>query len=142
VTLRPTAESARVARHFVTDRFLADLPPCARDRPLLVVSEIVTNACCHTTSMIQLQVARQGGTLLVEVHDDDPAIPTMRQPSSGDVHGRGLFLVETLADDWGVIPTAPRGKTVWAQVPLSPLPGIPDQGASAPSGAVEQGTPP
>ncbi|WP_398939687.1 ATP-binding protein [Streptomyces sp. IB201691-2A2] len=59
-----------------------------------------------------------GGTLRIEVTDtrgDQPVPgPQHRRPTAES--GRGLVIVEALADRWGVIPGPPPRKTVWAEI--------------------------
>ncbi|PZX35341.1 hypothetical protein K373_04559 [Streptomyces sp. DvalAA-21] len=51
-----------------------------------------------------------GRTLTVEVHDSGEAVPAVRQPRGES--GRGLPLVDAVADRWGVRDRGP-GKVVW-----------------------------
>jgi hypothetical protein len=37
-------------------------------------------------------------------------------PSAVDPHGRGLCIVDALADAWGVEPDPVQGKTVWFEL--------------------------
>jgi anti-sigma regulatory factor (Ser/Thr protein kinase) len=61
------------------------------------------------------------GRIRVEVHDDTPARCTLPQvPDAADTcgdeeSGRGLFIVQELAEAWGIArSTCTRGKFVWA----------------------------
>jgi hypothetical protein len=59
-------------------------------------------------------VTRLPGELRVDVTDDSPSQPRVRTVSVSDVRGRGLMIMEALAQRWGVDPVADgRGKTVW-----------------------------
>lgn len=86
----------------------------------LLISELVTNALVHTESgaVVTATVGRSGG-LRVEVRDFDapPAEPPENLPRAADdaTHGRGLALVRSLADDWG-IRARPLGKVVWFEL--------------------------
>lgn len=80
---------------------------------LLTVSELVTNAHRHAHSSAQLVLTWDGVCLHVSVHDSSPALPTPKPPSLDDVGGRGMFLVDALADTWQARP-CPDGKTVTA----------------------------
>jgi anti-sigma regulatory factor (Ser/Thr protein kinase) len=78
---------------------------------LLLTSELVTNSVVHAHSPVSLVISRCGPVVRVEVAD------RMRGPVSpagepSDSRGRGLRLVETLADRWGAHDTA-HGKVVW-----------------------------
>ncbi|MGI5469585.1 ATP-binding protein [Streptomyces sp. CA-132043] len=92
------------------------------DGALLCVSELATNALRHGVPpgrafrLRLYQYADDGGTVRIEVHDSGPGWPrTPSPPSDADAeHGRGLLLVGTLADKWGVGERNP-GKVVWCE---------------------------
>lgn len=83
------------------------------DDVLLAVSELVTNAHVHAHSTARLVMAWDGRCLHITVHDDDGALPTPREPSNDRPGGRGMLLVDALADDWEARP-CPHGKSVSA----------------------------
>ncbi|WP_129842254.1 ATP-binding protein [Streptomyces sp. RFCAC02] len=89
---------------------------------LLVVSELVTNACLHADGPQELLVGRGAKRLRIEVVDGsaaDPALRTTRR--AGRPGGHGMFIVERLCLDWGVSHDgASGGKTVWAEVAAPP----------------------
>ncbi|WP_338677106.1 ATP-binding protein [Streptomyces sp. SCSIO 30461] len=100
------------------------LPAASADRRaaaedvLLVVSELVTNACLHAEGPEELRVSFQGKVLRLEVADRGAGHPAPRTPHrSGRPGGHGMFIVQRLCLDWGVrrTPGAP-GKTVWAEL--------------------------
>jgi PAS domain S-box-containing protein len=79
---------------------------------VLLVSELVTNALLHAGTDIDLSadVGRHG--LRVEVGDGSPHLPSRRRYAATAGTGRGLMMLESMVDDWGV--TRHReGKTVW-----------------------------
>jgi serine/threonine-protein kinase RsbW len=87
---------------------------------LLCVSELTTNALVHGVPPgrgfllhVSLHV---DGLLHVEVHDSGDGEPRVRQAwdTSERENGRGLCLVEALADKWGVGERVP-GKIVWCE---------------------------
>ncbi|MFF4369327.1 ATP-binding protein [Streptomyces sp. NPDC001594] len=88
------------------------------DDVLLVVSELVTNACRHAGGAGEVRVRWQRGELLVEVEDASDALPREpAQDAKGEGGGYGCELVTALADRWGVVPrrtpaTAPTASTV------------------------------
>ncbi|MFJ9037842.1 ATP-binding protein [Streptomyces sp. NPDC102406] len=94
------------------------------DDILLCVSELATNALVHGVPPgrgFLLSVIPYGGGIRVEVHDSgdgEPAVPHGARDAEG---GRGLFLVETLADKWGVGARDP-GKVVWCEVAAQGIP--------------------
>jgi anti-sigma regulatory factor (Ser/Thr protein kinase) len=88
----------------------------------LLASELVTNAVVHARTPIWFTIRQRDNVVQVAVRDQDPRL-VARPPRGphelpeGDP-GRGLLLLETLADDWGCTPTG-DGKTTWACVALT-----------------------
>ncbi|MFB7470115.1 ATP-binding protein [Kitasatospora sp. NPDC056184] len=88
---------------------------------LLMVSELVTNACLHTPGgPRELRLRWDTLRLRVEVSDASPEPPRLR-PSADPRRpgGHGLRVVDRLARAWGSRPEG-AGKSVWLEVP-SPL---------------------
>ena len=79
----------------------------------LVVSELVTNVVRHTGRGGVLRAFRTDGAVRVEVDDAEGALPVVTTPPPDSVGGRGLLMVDRIADVWGVDPQ-PSGKRVWA----------------------------
>ncbi|MEV6976879.1 ATP-binding protein [Kitasatospora sp. NPDC093806] len=88
---------------------------------LLMVSELVTNACLHAPGgPRELRLCWNGTRLRVEVSDDSPVPPRLRPYADpGRPGGHGLRVVDRLARAWGSRPED-EGKAVWLEVP-SPL---------------------
>ena len=110
-------ESARVAREWVTAelaRMYTSLDASVNDVSV-VVSELVTNCVQTQAHHFALGVDGHHARLTVAATDDAPGMPTPRQTGLGEAHGRGLAIVEALADRWGV-DKKPHGKTVWADL--------------------------
>ncbi|MFI8291711.1 ATP-binding protein [Streptomyces sp. ms191] len=90
----------------------------AAEDVLLVVSELVTNACLHAEGPEELCVRRRNKVLRLEVTDRGAGQPAPRAPHrAGRPGGHGMFIVQRLCLDWGIerTPGAP-GKTVWAEL--------------------------
>ncbi|WP_258534899.1 anti-sigma regulatory factor [Streptomyces sp. PT12] len=85
---------------------------------LLVVSELVTNACLHADGPDELRLGRGVKLLRVEVADRGAGIPALRTTRRvGRPGGHGMFIVQRLCLDWGVVTEpATGGKTVWAEL--------------------------
>ncbi|MFE2051878.1 SpoIIE family protein phosphatase [Streptomyces sp. NPDC059459] len=87
----------------------------------LVADELVTNALMHTEGSAIVTLRLLTGTdrrLRVEVEDSSSALPRRRDAGDSGVSGRGLLLVDTLADHWGVEARG-RGKCVWSEFVVS-----------------------
>ncbi|MEA2482468.1 MAG: hypothetical protein QOC55_415 [Thermoleophilaceae bacterium] len=69
----------------------------------LAVTEVVTNAVRHAGGDgVSIGFWRDGSTLDVVVADGGPGFtPSVGPPADGQVGGRGLFLVDELAESWG-----------------------------------------
>jgi anti-sigma regulatory factor (Ser/Thr protein kinase) len=111
--LEPVPSSVALARSLVRDT-LVGFDGDARDVALLLTSELVTNAILHARTPVQLGVLVDGDRALVCVADRLPESPALspRAHSHDRPGGRGLALVEDLADTWGTT-TYTGGKTVW-----------------------------
>lgn len=88
------------------------------DDCLLLMSELVTNAIVYGESdglwRVRVEWYRAGAALRVEVHNPGfPARVRLRRPTAGEAHGRGLLMVNELADEWWSGPS-PYGGTVVA----------------------------
>ncbi|WP_351227809.1 ATP-binding protein [Streptomyces sp. NPDC002133] len=100
------------------------LPAASADRRaaaedvLLVVSELVTNACLHAEGPEELRVSSDTKVLRLEVSDRGTGQPAPRTPHrAGRPGGHGMFIVQRLCLDWGVLRTPGLpGKTVWAEL--------------------------
>jgi anti-sigma regulatory factor (Ser/Thr protein kinase) len=117
--LEADAASPRVAR----ERFRAELAGWgtaeSRDRAVLLVSELVTNAVVHARTPITVRLELAPGCASVEVSDDSERLPEPRMPRADRPGGRGLHLLEELTDGWGVRPGR-VGKTVWFELNSDP----------------------
>ena len=135
VNLHAHPGAPSLSRQFITQ--LCDLWGVAEDtteKALLLVSELVTNAA-HATARLtgpnwgRYVVVRARITtseLRVEVLDHSPDMPVVQQSDAHSESGRGLILVNELADEWGCHPAvkflAHLGKAVWFTVKLSKPP--------------------
>ncbi|WP_035844539.1 ATP-binding protein [Kitasatospora azatica] len=86
------------------------------DDVLLVVSELVANACLHAGGPTELALYREPDRIRIEVTDRSPALPDPAPPADpATPRGHGLRVVALVASEWGARP-ALAGKTVWAGV--------------------------
>ncbi|MFD5190198.1 SpoIIE family protein phosphatase [Streptomyces sp. NPDC058357] len=89
------------------------------DAAVLMVSEMATNVLVHTDgdALLLAQATGEHGErrLRVEVSDGSDELPHKRRPGEMASSGRGLVLMEMLADAWGVDPRG-AGKSIWFEL--------------------------
>lgn len=115
LTLPTVPGSIPVARH-VLDRLRGTIEPSRLDDLRLLVSELVTNSIRHAndSASFDLRIVGTASGIRVEVEDRGTGFdPGADHPSDGR-SGWGLFLVEVLADRWGV--TGGGKTTVWFEL--------------------------
>lgn len=115
-SLAPSPESARLAR----DDVVAALADAGRsdltDIASLLVSELVTNAIVHARTPILLEVLAGRYGLHVAVHDESPTLPQQRHYGEEATTGRGMTLLERMADRHGADREREQGKVVWFEL--------------------------
>jgi len=115
--LPPTADSVRRARELIRSLYASSGIHADCDTVLLLVSELVSNAVRHAGGAVEVSARQVGETLRVEVSDGSPQMPQVRDHSVDSTGGRGLQMVDKLADRWGAEPAGPGlGKTVWFEI--------------------------
>ncbi|NLU67055.1 ATP-binding protein [Streptomyces sp. HNM0574] len=118
VRLPNRPQSAHVARRLAQAvlQLRWAMPGPLSDNTVLLVSELVGNAVRHTGAHVfGLRMLRRRGWIRVEVRDPSRGLPALLPVADLDTSGRGLFLVDTLSDRWGV-DLLPRGKTTWFEI--------------------------
>lgn len=111
-----TAASPAIARMIVSAHG-AGLPEERMRSAILIVSELVTNACKHGTGRIRLVVNSDADGVRAEVRDDGVGAKIARLEPRPPRGGWGLQFVEKLADAWGVDSGEAR---VWFRVAGEP----------------------
>ncbi|MDX3262350.1 ATP-binding protein [Streptomyces sp. NPDC093228] len=127
--IRPDPAEVGRARRWARSRLVGS--GIAADEPLaetlvLLVSELVTNAVVHTGCPAVLRLLLTGvrddssscaaaGTVRLEVADASARPPAPRHAMGDETGGRGLELVDGLADRWGWDPEG-VGKRIWCEV--------------------------
>jgi len=87
---------------------------------VLVASELATNAVLHARTSFAVSLSRADGHVLLQVTDASSAPPQRAWRDPLDVSGRGLSIVETVSQAWGVDNSANGLKSVWASFPVPP----------------------
>lgn len=123
----PARRSVRLAREFAAATLGVWKATDRADDVKLCVSELASNALAHGTRRghgFLVRLAADDEFVRVEVHDSrdrkDDSRPRRCHPSGTDVRGRGLLILDALADDWGVDDREPFGKVVWALFKAQP----------------------
>jgi PAS domain S-box-containing protein len=120
--------SVREARQFLVQHLRAgadeDLEPL-----VLMLSELATNAVQHADTAFEVAITispEAGGRAVhVRVTDEAAGFPVPQAAPPDGLRGRGLRIVESLADAWGIdVQHGRAGKTVWftswLEAPASP----------------------
>ncbi|GHA30758.1 hypothetical protein GCM10010372_33380 [Streptomyces tauricus] len=114
------ATSPRVCRDFVRAVLFTHGREALVMPAALCTSELVTNVHLHTKGAAILRVRLNPTRLHVSVFDESPDPPVVARPAAGVVvcWGRGLALVEEVADTWGVADarTGRYAKGVWFEL--------------------------
>jgi anti-sigma regulatory factor (Ser/Thr protein kinase) len=131
LVLRPGVEAPRVARKEVL-RWLMDLGmEELSEKVLLIASELVANAAVHARTVLEVSMSTDSRSVKLGVRDDDRHFPRLDRadaPTTSEVgswvpsvaeSGRGLAIVDGLADEWGV-DVLRDGKRVWARLSFPP----------------------
>ncbi|WP_405615297.1 ATP-binding protein [Streptomyces sp. NBC_00076] len=124
VQLSPTPRGARLARLLATEQLRTWRLPL--DPARQIVAELAANAATHSRVPgrdFRGTLYVVAGTLRIEVTDTrGDLLPCRQGPAPDAESGRGLVLVEALADRWGVAQAPHPRKTVWAELNLVPEP--------------------
>jgi len=130
VLLPYTPSSVAEARHrLVSDLAAAGIYETAVGDAALVITELLSNAIRHAAPLPGALVrvtwtVDQDGVRVAVSDAGDGLLPHVTEPAPGAPGGRGLGIVETLSDDWGVL--RDNGETtVWALLPVPHVPAAP-----------------
>ena len=123
-----------VVRAFVRAMLTAWRMDSLTENTELIASELASNAVAASTDsdgqlvyisghmpVIRVCLLTDGMRALLEVWDQAPGIPAIRDAAGCEESGRGLVLIDAIADKWGWSPATGRpGKVVWAEISLLP----------------------
>jgi anti-sigma regulatory factor (Ser/Thr protein kinase) len=122
VTLPAEVASTPRARIYVRTALTGILSADVVAMAELCVSELVTNAVLHAGTPVRVHVAPVSGGIRIHVRDGSAAMPLRVRHSRTAATGRGLGLVETVSQAWGVDTHGDGGKTVWCELDTTPAP--------------------
>jgi anti-sigma regulatory factor (Ser/Thr protein kinase) len=99
----PVPRAASHARHAVeewlrSESIATELVAAAA----LAVNELVTNAIRHACTGFSVRGAFDGHVLRISVTDGDVRLPVLRAPDEDALGGRGMQIVDAIADGWDV----------------------------------------
>jgi anti-sigma regulatory factor (Ser/Thr protein kinase) len=106
----------RDVRHFVSARLAEHGLTAMTDDVILVVSELATNAVLHADTPFGVSLSLVEGNVLLQVTDASAAQPRVVAGAPTDMSGRGLSIVETVSQTWGVDNATSGCKNVWASL--------------------------
>jgi anti-sigma regulatory factor (Ser/Thr protein kinase) len=115
--LRPTARSVVAARRMVTELLTAWAAPHDRPDVALLVTELVANVVDHAggESVLTMEVSLSDTWLRISVADGSAIRPVVRELDHAAPRGRGMQIVEAIADRWGA-EDHHGGKRVWLEL--------------------------
>lgn len=129
--IRETVGCSRLYARYVLGQWR--IPAEHMQTALLLVSELVTNAVCagetpqrHPThgdrpgsdSAITVRLLLYLGGIVIEVWDESPQSPVLKDQDLDAESGRGLFLVESLSARWSYYYPQRGGKVVWCEIDI------------------------
>jgi len=127
VTFALDAEAPSQARA-VVGRELEPLSRKVREDATLLVSELITNAVRHAAGAglaeVELTIRNEPGRVRVVVSDPGGGFePAPRPPTASQASGWGLYLVDRIADRWGVL--SKDRNEVWFELEVDEAQGEP-----------------
>jgi two-component sensor histidine kinase len=103
------------------------VPPETCDDAILICSELVSNALLHAPPVQAMRLMLTESHIAMEVVDSALDQPVVKSTDFAAENGRGLFLIERMAEKWGSEPVLdrttarPTGKVVWCLLRLSEI---------------------
>jgi anti-sigma regulatory factor (Ser/Thr protein kinase) len=126
-------DSAPAARAFLA-RLLDGwgVPQEVIDDAALLTGELMASAVQHGSGVVTLKIEANNGLLHVGVHDDEEALAEADRTGTNGLGGGGLWIVESVARDWGTDESAEdTGTTVWFELKTVRGPTGHDDGVSS-----------
>ena len=107
------AQVEGISRAHIAQALAEDASPCRVDDVVATVSELVANAVVHAGSDLNVLLEKWQHMIVVAVEDLSTVPPVVQGVDYFAESGRGLQIVESVADHWGYDLTE-QGKRVWA----------------------------
>jgi anti-sigma regulatory factor (Ser/Thr protein kinase) len=117
IDLPPTAISVPTSRHLVLELLRAWDAPHDREDAALLVTELVSNVVDHVggEANLTLELQLSDRWLRIGVVDGSAIRPVVRELSTDRPRGRGMRMIQEIADRWGADDHL-GGKRVWFEV--------------------------
>jgi anti-sigma regulatory factor (Ser/Thr protein kinase) len=118
------ADSVPATRAFLTKLLEGwQVDDAVIDDAALLASELMANAHEHGAGLVSMSVTLDATVLRIAVRDNDGgALPHLEDPDEGSVGGRGMWIVDAVARDWGTTDAGWTGKSVWFELSAQPWP--------------------
>jgi anti-sigma regulatory factor (Ser/Thr protein kinase) len=110
----PVPQAIPVLRRFVTATLRSWGEEALVPDAALVTSEMATNAVSHADSPFHASIVRAAGVVRIAIVDSGPGAAAQRTAAEDDLSGRGIVIVDAVADRWGH-DVLHGGKVVWAE---------------------------
>jgi len=110
----PVPQAIPVLRRFVSATLRSWGEEALVPDAALVTSEMATNAVNHADSPFHASIVRAAGVVRIAIVDSGPGAAAQRTAAEDDLSGRGIVIVDALADRWGH-EILHAGKVVWAE---------------------------
>ncbi|MFD3497817.1 ATP-binding protein [Streptomyces sp. NPDC058676] len=129
--IKCSGEGFALARAFTRDTLHCWSLGHRSDDAVLVITELAANAVAHAVPRaaagepeVWLGLLLDPGHVVLTVSDSGDNTPAFTGGDTTDLreHGRGLCIVDALAEEWGWTLKPPAGKTVWARLSACPPP--------------------
>ncbi|WP_116451130.1 ATP-binding protein [Blastococcus litoris] len=117
IDLPPTAASVPASRHLVLELLRVWDAPHDREDAALLVTELVSNVVDHVggEANLTLELEISDDWLRIAVVDGSSVRPVVRELSMERPRGRGMRMVQAIADRWGADDHL-GGKRVWFEL--------------------------
>ena len=115
LAVQPDPEAIGEVRSFVAEVCREWGLETSSDTAVLLASELATNAVRYARTPVIVWLGRRPDRIVLSVEDASPESAVRRSAGSLDEGGRGLQIVDALAQRWGE-KEVPRGKLVWAEL--------------------------